>query len=155
MEIINRNNKELNNFINCIYLEWNLRGSILDIKKIYLEKIENNEIIIYKYYNYGFFSILFLQERIYISDMFIYPLFRKKGHGCSMLKGAVKVSKSFSNNIFLKSKKHTLDFYLKNNFYIFQEPRIDLNYTLKYKNNNILLIIFSSFFFNIFRYFFY
>lgn len=154
MEIINNKNKELDNFINCIYLEWNLKENIADIKNIYIEKIKNNNILIYKYYNYGFFSILFENDYIFISDFFIYPLLRRKGHGTNMLKDAVKISNLFSTNIFLKCKKHNLNFYLKNKFYIFENPHNDSNYKLKYKDN-ILFSMFNSFFFNIFRNFFY
>jgi ribosomal protein S18 acetylase RimI-like enzyme len=134
MKIINYNSSTFDKIIYCIFNEWKY-NNINILKQKYVNKIKNKELILYSYYEYGFFSIHFNNKKLYICDFYIYENKRNKKHGTRMLKEAINVAKKFNKDIYIETSISLLNFYTKNGFYIYD---IKNNYyTLKLNNYEV------------------
>lgn len=148
---INYEKKNIDLILRSIYNYWNYPNYEL-LKEVYLTKLKNKELIFYKYKNYGFWSLHFKNNRLYITDLFIYEKYRKKGYGTRMLKYAIyeakKVNKDNiyqSSDIYLETNGSLLNFYKKNGFHIHEIN--DTYYTMKLNNHNKLYYIIPIFLF--------
>lgn len=131
MKIVNYNSTIFDKIIECIFNEWKYKDFFI-LKKEYINKIKNKELILYTYFDYGFWSLHFDNAKLYICDVYIYENKRNNKHGTKMLKEAIKIAKKINKDIYINTSASLLNFYIKNGFYI--DDVKNNYYTLKLNN---------------------